>query len=497
MDKRLPVILIPGIQGSQLRNNNEVIWMDLLKALSIPDILELQPDGVTPMKPGVHITVSQGQSGIDGLLNLQPICRTNPDLQDNDVCTATIVYDNMVKSLLNQGYVIGETLFGFPYDWRLDNRTNGELLLQLVQQVAQKDSPVQIVAHSMGGLVVKDMLVTHPEIEGSIDRILTLGTPYLGAPKASVLVLTGMGFIGNDYDYLIRKDIGKLSVNAPAAYQLAPSALYNERSSFHCEIQSLLHKRDASTKYPNQNLWQQAVSRHDLWDNSNPAPDKHIHYVGYDVSTIQGFTCAFVHLPIIRYHRTTDGDGTVPLTSSTYSGNPSTPVHYVEGVSHGNLVINQSVIDDVLNVLRNKESTYPVEKPAQPAAAPQEETSYALAGDFAKFADLTIQITDRATGVTKSIQFNADGKLQSFDVPAHMFMLIPLADDHQDLQIFLPAGYDLTVTAPTPVEMYHYNYTSSHHASMAHEMLQFMEQEIMESSFVSKLHLHGSHRLTK
>ncbi|MFH0771846.1 MAG: alpha/beta hydrolase [Candidatus Omnitrophota bacterium] len=46
---------------------------------------------------------------------------------------------------------------------------------------------VNIVAHSMGGLVTRSLLKQYPDCQSSINRAVFIGTPHLGAPSASAL----------------------------------------------------------------------------------------------------------------------------------------------------------------------------------------------------------------------------------------------------------------------------------------------------------------------
>jgi pimeloyl-ACP methyl ester carboxylesterase len=72
------------------------------------------------------------------------------------------------------------------FDWRLSAAVNARTLLTEIESVlaATHSDRVDILAHSQGGLVV-NALVHQPASVGKIYRVVTLGTPFLGAPKAT------------------------------------------------------------------------------------------------------------------------------------------------------------------------------------------------------------------------------------------------------------------------------------------------------------------------
>ena len=93
-------------------------------------------------------------------------------------------YDNLVETLLVNGYEEGQTLFKFPYNWRSSNMQTALLLrdkINVVQSVCHCQK-VDLVAHSMGGLVSRQY-IQNSNYEGDIDHMIFLGTPHLGAPK--------------------------------------------------------------------------------------------------------------------------------------------------------------------------------------------------------------------------------------------------------------------------------------------------------------------------
>ncbi|MDP3741088.1 MAG: right-handed parallel beta-helix repeat-containing protein, partial [bacterium] len=95
------------------------------------------------------------------------------------------VYDNLLDTLEANGYQRGVSLFTFPYNWRNSNVDTALLLrdkIDLVQEICQCDK-VDVVAHSMGGLVARQY-VQSENYEEDIDQMMFLGTPHFGAPKS-------------------------------------------------------------------------------------------------------------------------------------------------------------------------------------------------------------------------------------------------------------------------------------------------------------------------
>jgi pimeloyl-ACP methyl ester carboxylesterase len=94
-------------------------------------------------------------------------------------------YDDLVATLEANGYVASSTLFTFPYDWRNSNVYTALLLKQKINGIKAvcNCSKVDIVAHSMGGLVTRQY-VQSDTYGNDIDQVIFLATPHLGSPKA-------------------------------------------------------------------------------------------------------------------------------------------------------------------------------------------------------------------------------------------------------------------------------------------------------------------------
>lgn len=87
---------------------------------------------------------------------------------------------------------LSEDVFYFVYDWRINNEISAaklkhyiETIIPKIQEADDTDySKVNIIAHSMGGLVTKAMLVNEPSFQNSINKIIFVGTPNNGSVDA-------------------------------------------------------------------------------------------------------------------------------------------------------------------------------------------------------------------------------------------------------------------------------------------------------------------------
>ena len=122
--------------------------------------------------------------------------------------------------------------YRFTYDWREDNAASAASLDRYVEQIradhGNADLKVDIVAHSMGGLVARywlrygaqDVLNSNdfPVNNSGADKarkIILLGTPNLGSTAALQQLLDGADFGVNKID-------SDVLLSFPSAYQLLP-----------------------------------------------------------------------------------------------------------------------------------------------------------------------------------------------------------------------------------------------------------------------------------
>lgn len=107
----------------------------------------------------------------------------------------THTYDNLILSFKDNGYEKGKNLFEFPYDWRNDNVYTAEKLKEKIDEIKEETGlpAVDIVAHSMGGLLARQYIESDA-YGNDVNQLITLGTPNKGAPEAYLKWEAGEGF---------------------------------------------------------------------------------------------------------------------------------------------------------------------------------------------------------------------------------------------------------------------------------------------------------------
>ena len=147
------LVFVPGVMGSVLTSQGlgGVWWIDVRTRRHIAD-LRLADDGVHDADPNAEVTAVA-------------------------VDTTYEMFFSAVVARSEFGHV------GFPYDWRKPLLTSTRQLRKLVTGLYKKNGgqPVHLVAHSMGGLVVRAALMEHPELWDRVGRIVFLGTPHYGS----------------------------------------------------------------------------------------------------------------------------------------------------------------------------------------------------------------------------------------------------------------------------------------------------------------------------
>ncbi len=374
---KTPLILIPGIGGSELKTADIVNWTSN------------DGNGGT----WSHIYPSGEKVWVNNLEALKPgsddyfdILRMKSDGQTSEASlelTGTLFdgYQEAINFFTSNGYTLNKDLFLFPYDWRKDVSLTASLLDQKINEIKTQtgSQKVDIVAHSMGGLVARNYISDFSRAQ-KVRKLFALGTPHLGSVK-SLKALKYGDCLFLDYGpfclTIAPSEVKDVVRNMISGYELAPSQTYfnfysgednnhpypyrTESGAFNYnQIKSLLTGLSFNTPLFNPSEVFHVLD--DTLSNTN----------GVDVTVIAGsgqktlgqiieekrislLGIPYVHKDMININ----GDGTVPLFSASLNDSgknlslfDKTKVFYTNQ-DHGGLVSSGSALNLVKNILDN------------------------------------------------------------------------------------------------------------------------------------------------
>lgn len=225
-----PIILIPGITGSQLVNSEtgENVWFTFSRAET--DDLRL------PMT--ANLSANRDKIVPKDILREVKLPSVLPDIQ---------VYSGAIKALEAKGYAEAswenpkatDVFYVFAYDWRRDNVESAQQLIKKIEAAKTKlkrpDLKFNVVAHSMGGLIARYAAMYGaadlpnsgrlPALKWSganhFHKVLLFGSPNEGSFSAFAVLIKGYTIGGRNLPFI--DDLTKDDVfTLPSLYQLMP-----------------------------------------------------------------------------------------------------------------------------------------------------------------------------------------------------------------------------------------------------------------------------------
>lgn len=341
------VVVIHGIMGAELSvssgGNGDLTWVNAFRVMrGWLDRLRLDPTGRREANDKFRVTAS-------GIMKRY--------------------YGEMLLSLSERWDVQA-----FWFDWRKDLNLAADALNTKINEWFGNDTPVHIVAHSMGGLAARTFIANYPnrwrtmwddKSNGALGgRLVMLGTPNMGS-FAIPQVMTGLEGLVRKLALLdVRHSVNELleTFNTfVGSYQMLPSPdaapnveqLYNAGtyapfkvtvSQQHLDDARAHHRKLASTVDANRMLY----------------------VAGYDQPTFSEITDYRKLDSVDGYKVTMNGDGRVPHALGLLKG---VQTYYIrEG--HGELSSNAVILRALEELLRNgKTSALADQLPASRAAA--------------------------------------------------------------------------------------------------------------------------------
>lgn len=126
--------------------------------------------------------------GFGGSWNYKKFFRIDENSIEWELTPTIKVYDNLINTLKQSGYVINEDLFVFLYDWRRPlEETAGVLHDYLTDNFGSQK--VNLVGHSLGGMLLNTYVQHNPN--PLANKVITLGSPHQGAVEAYPAVAGG------------------------------------------------------------------------------------------------------------------------------------------------------------------------------------------------------------------------------------------------------------------------------------------------------------------
>lgn len=229
MEEVPPVIIVPGILGSRLRNRktHQELW------------------------PGSLLNVLVSASSLALAIDPRTLEPEPDDIEAYDLfrgLLGTDFYGAIIDTLEKDGgYVRGQIghaakkgarqYYVFPYDWRRDNVVTAHKLDELIEQLrrdyADPALKVDVVAHSMGGLITRYYIQygTTDVLDGN-----DFPANFLGAQKIRTAVLLGtpnLGSVSGLHSLLSGHSVGWQAISTetlatmPSVYELLPHPVTN------------------------------------------------------------------------------------------------------------------------------------------------------------------------------------------------------------------------------------------------------------------------------
>lgn len=345
------VVVIHGIMGSELTafdraGAGDQIWQKALRLLTGQiEKLRLTDDGYLEYDPKYEVRAS-------GILK-----RYYGELQ--------------LKLATNW------TVQAFWYDWRKDLDLAAKELRAKILEWFDQGTPVHIVAHSMGGLVARTFIKNYPELWESMwdkksngksgGRLIMLGTPNHGSfdiPQVVTGIEPTVRLLEKvDYHHNLNELLTILN-SFVGSYQMLPSPLILP------EIAPLYHSNTYGTLKVSQRHLDNALNHHKNLSDVIDL-DRMIYVAGCNQITYSNIADWSKLDSRDGYETTLKGDGRV----SHQLGFLKTPdgkqvkTYYIE-TSHGDLSMNEIVLDSLEDLLKTGATTmlydkFPTSRAAQ------------------------------------------------------------------------------------------------------------------------------------
>jgi pimeloyl-ACP methyl ester carboxylesterase len=259
----------------------------------------------------------------------------------------------------------GWNVQAFWYDWRQDLARIADSLRQQIDRWFGSDATVNLVAHSMGGLVARTYILRHAQRWGNRGRLIMLGTPNHGSFAIPQMITGAYDTIRKlaivDVTHSLRELCDILN-GFPGSMQMLPSPF---------AMKTMERMYDAalwSTWGVPQKILDIALASHERL--ANVVDGSRMSYIaGCNQVTKVGVRDWFRLDRADGYADSLEGDGTVPhALGFLREGRTRIPTYFVE-CSHGELPNHDHVIEGTKQILATGKCSLPTSIPRAGGAA--------------------------------------------------------------------------------------------------------------------------------
>lgn len=323
--KKPILIMLPGIMGSNLKDQESLLWINYRRFL-LGHLACLRPNDRDGIDPDSLIKTSYMKLG-----------------------------DYLAKNY---------DIVAFPFDWRLSMEENAALLNQKVKELLAIGQPIKMIGHSMGGVLTRDFMLYYPETYKELNalpgfKILFLGSPLGGSYRIPYVLFGKDGIIKLLAKIDIRnkpKDLLNIFVNFPGILALLPINKSGKHDFSDRSFWEKLRKAsgDDSWPIPNETDLKAFGKYQDLIvkQESTINYDNIFYIAGQSRKKNSTISDLEIKDGQLIFHATNQGDESVTWESGIPKGIIDRNHFYYANVTHGGLSTEKKIfgaIEDILN----------------------------------------------------------------------------------------------------------------------------------------------------
>ncbi|MFZ1220338.1 MAG: hypothetical protein WAO00_13665, partial [Chthoniobacterales bacterium] len=158
--------------------------------------------------------------------------RMKPDLKSEFNVQATGILKKWYSDMILELSADRWNVRAFWFDWRVDLAESARALRDQINQWFGDSDPVNLVAHSMGGLVSRTYILNHPERWNKGGKLIMLGTPNHGSfaiPQVITGILSTVRMLAIADITHSRRQLCAILNTFPGSMQMLPSPLVMEK----------------------------------------------------------------------------------------------------------------------------------------------------------------------------------------------------------------------------------------------------------------------------